>query len=98
MPPCGLQEVAKDQLSEGTLGCSNADNGRLLHALFNCHNYMVTPVEDVAGVEMAGTLKNVVALGAGFVDGFDAGVNTKACRTCQQKSQSCVMIKSRQLS
>ncbi|OAY78121.1 Glycerol-3-phosphate dehydrogenase (NAD(+)) [Ananas comosus] len=46
--------------------------------LFGTPYFLVSVVQDVEGVELCGTLKNVVAIAAGLVDGLDMGNNTKA--------------------
>ncbi|EIE22345.1 hypothetical protein COCSUDRAFT_42677 [Coccomyxa subellipsoidea C-169] len=53
-------------------------NGELFKRLFEAPYFYVQLVPDIAGAEMAGTLKNIVALAAGFVDGLGKGPNTKA--------------------
>jgi glycerol-3-phosphate dehydrogenase (NAD(P)+) len=44
---------------------------------FNCRTFRVYLSDDVVGVELAGALKNVMAIGAGMSDGLGFGDNTK---------------------
>ena len=71
-------EIGKEGFSEATLGYRDARSAEAFRRLFHRPYFNVTAVEDVEGVELCGTLKNIVALGAGFVDGLGLGTNTKA--------------------
>jgi len=71
-------EVAKGDFAEATVGCTDLAIGAKWVSLFNTSDFKVDPVEDVAGAELCGAMKNVVALGAGFCDGLGYGGNTKA--------------------
>merc|ERR1711988_105180 len=71
-------EVARDEFCESTVGFANKANGELWSKLLDCPTFRIGSINDVAGTEICGALKNVVALGAGFCDGLDLGGNTKA--------------------
>merc|ERR1712146_171997 len=71
-------EVAAGEFCEATLGCTAVEHQESLVKLFDCETFRVTAVDDIAGVELCGALKNVVALGAGFCDGLGMGGNTWA--------------------
>ncbi|EDO17406.1 hypothetical protein Kpol_1037p2 [Vanderwaltozyma polyspora DSM 70294] len=80
-------EVAKENWSETTVayqlpsdfrGEGKDVDHKLLKALFHRPYFHVNVIEDVAGVSIAGALKNVVALGCGFVEGLGWGNNAAA--------------------
>ncbi|XP_014505350.1 glycerol-3-phosphate dehydrogenase [NAD(+)] isoform X2 [Vigna radiata var. radiata] len=72
-------EIAVEKFSEATVGYrNNKEVAERWVQLFYTPYFIVTAAQDVEGVELCGTLKNVVAIAAGFVDGLEMGNNTKA--------------------
>lgn len=71
-------EVGADEFCEATVGYKSEAAGKVWKELFDCPTFRVNIVNDPYGVEVCGALKNIVAIGAGFVDGLGYGTNTKA--------------------
>uniref|UniRef100_A0A6A7G9Z2 Glycerol-3-phosphate dehydrogenase [NAD(+)] n=1 Tax=Hirondellea gigas TaxID=1518452 RepID=A0A6A7G9Z2_9CRUS len=75
-------EVAQEKFAEATLGfdekVTSRDEASRLQQLFDTPYFRVGIVPDIAGVEIQGALKNIIALAAGFSDGLGMGSNTKA--------------------
>uniref|UniRef100_A0A6M2DUY8 Glycerol-3-phosphate dehydrogenase [NAD(+)] n=1 Tax=Xenopsylla cheopis TaxID=163159 RepID=A0A6M2DUY8_XENCH len=71
-------EVADEKFCETTIGCRDKRLAPLLRDLIQTDYFRVVVVDDEDAVEICGALKNIVACGAGFVDGMNLGDNTKA--------------------
>ena len=76
--PSFAREVARGVPTGLMLGGPSGEKARKLAALFQNDVLSVTPWPDRVGVELGGSLKNVIAVGAGILDGLGAGANTKA--------------------
>uniref|UniRef100_A0A6P4F4R0 Glycerol-3-phosphate dehydrogenase [NAD(+)] n=1 Tax=Drosophila rhopaloa TaxID=1041015 RepID=A0A6P4F4R0_DRORH len=70
-------EMAQGKLCEATIGCSDDAHAKLLTSVLQTKNCRVISVNDVDGVELCGTLTDIIALGAGFVDGLRLGENAR---------------------
>ncbi|HEX5396492.1 MAG TPA: NAD(P)H-dependent glycerol-3-phosphate dehydrogenase, partial [Candidatus Limnocylindria bacterium] len=72
------REIAAGKPAGSVVASSDAALAGELAALLSSDRFRVYTNPDVVGVELAGALKNVVALAAGMVDGFDFGDSAKA--------------------
>ncbi|XP_063713135.1 glycerol-3-phosphate dehydrogenase [NAD(+)], cytoplasmic-like [Symsagittifera roscoffensis] len=70
-------EIAMEQFAEATIATKDESQGRIFQQVFNRPFFRCAWVDDVTAVECCGALKNIIALGAGFVDALGMGNNTK---------------------
>lgn len=71
-------EIARGIPSATVAACADTAVAKEVQSLLMCPSLRVYTNSDVAGVELAGALKNVLAIGAGICDGLGFGDNTKA--------------------
>ena len=71
-------EVAAGQPSGAVIACSDERAALALQQLCAAPNFRVYTNDDVVGVELAGVVKNVIALACGIASGVGYGQNTLA--------------------
>ena len=71
-------EVARGVPSKAVVACSNYRYLAQLQEVFSTPCFKVYENPDLAGTELGGALKNVIAIMAGIGDGLGYGANTKA--------------------
>lgn len=76
--PSHAEEVSRGLPTTNVIASKNECSAKALQEIFMKDNFRVYTASDVAGVELGGSLKNVIALCAGISDGLGYGDNTKA--------------------
>ncbi|WP_313891000.1 NAD(P)H-dependent glycerol-3-phosphate dehydrogenase [Psychrobacillus sp.] len=76
--PSHAEEVVLQYPTTITAASENLDAAKKVQDLFMNNYFRVYTNDDVIGVEIGAALKNVIALGAGIVDGLGYGDNAKA--------------------
>ena len=71
-------EVAEGLPSSAVVASATPEMAERAQAALTSTVFRVYASTDVAGVELGGTLKNIVAIGAGMIDGMGFGDNAKA--------------------
>lgn len=72
------EEVTRDCPIGADIACEDEETGKLLKTIFRSRTFRIEVSTDVLGVELAGALKNVVAIGSGFFDGLGLDTSSKA--------------------
>jgi glycerol-3-phosphate dehydrogenase (NAD(P)+) len=76
--PTFAREVILGIPSAAVLACPDLDLATRLQEEFSDHHLRCYAGTDLIGVELAGALKNVIAIAAGIIDGLGLGFNTQA--------------------
>lgn len=71
-------EVAAGNPATATIAFPNDQIGETVQEQLSSEVFRVYRSEDVIGVELGGALKNIIAIGAAFIDGAGLGSNAKA--------------------
>ncbi len=76
--PSHAEEVGKGLTTTVTIGAKKKEVAEYLRDAFMNQRFRVYINPDMLGIELGGSLKNVVALAAGIADGLGCGDNAKA--------------------
>jgi len=76
--PSFAKEVIKKLPTAVTLATENIHAGVLLQEIFNVNHFRVYTHDDMLGVELGGSLKNVMAIASGIADSLGLGNNARA--------------------
>ena len=76
--PSHAEEVAKSLPTTVAVAAEDEELAKFIQDVFNTDRFRVYTNDDIAGVELGGSLKNIIALGAGISDGMGFGDNAKA--------------------
>ncbi|MBC8214252.1 MAG: NAD(P)-dependent glycerol-3-phosphate dehydrogenase [Candidatus Marinimicrobia bacterium] len=76
--PSHAEEVSNKLPTAVVSACINIENARVIQQLFSNSYFRVYAGNDIIGVELGGSVKNIIAIAAGICDGVGFGDNTMA--------------------
>lgn len=81
--PTFAQELAQGLPTGAVLACQSNDIGKELQQILRAPNFRVYLSEDIVGVQIGGTVKNVIAIATGISDGMGLGLNARSALICR---------------
>ncbi len=76
--PSHAEEVSRGIPTTNVVASKDIEISKQIQNIFMSNNFRVYTSDDIVGVELGGSVKNVIALCCGILDGLGCGDNTKA--------------------
>lgn len=81
--PTIADELVRKLPATATAACEDEELAKVVQDIFTMPYFRIYRNTDIVGVELAGAMKNVIAIAAGIVDGIKVGDNAKAALLCR---------------
>ena len=91
--PTFADEVAKKLPAAAIIANKNINDAQSICKLFHNSNLRLYPNDDPLGASISGAVKNIIAIGAGIVQGLGLGDNAKAALITRGLSETSELIK-----
>lgn len=76
--PSFAKEVAEGAFTASVVASKNKNLSLYFQQMIHSNNFRVYLSDDITGVELGGSMKNIMAIGAGIIEGLRFGTNTQA--------------------
>lgn len=81
--PTIASQVALGIPSTAVIASPNLALAKKLQKIFNSPSFRIYTNSDIIGVELGGSIKNIIAIASGICDGLKLGTNTKSAILCR---------------
>ncbi|MDC1086853.1 NAD(P)H-dependent glycerol-3-phosphate dehydrogenase [Alphaproteobacteria bacterium] len=90
--PTFADEIAKNQPAAAIVASKELTHAQSICQLFHNSNLRLYPSDDTKGASIAGAVKNIIAIGAGIIQGLGLGDNAKAALITRGISETSSLI------
>ena len=87
--PSHAEEVSRHVLTAIVAACTDENTAKLVQKAMSCSYLRVYTSTDIVGVELCGSVKNVIAIASGVLYGVGAGDNTRAALLTRGQAEMC---------
>ncbi len=87
--PTHAEEVSRRIYTAIVSACPCEESAKFVQQLFSCSYLRVYTSDDIVGVELCGSVKNVIAIASGVLYGLNAGDNTRAALLTRGQAEMC---------